>query len=83
MGQKINDLQGIRDTFAALPKLEKVHILEDGRHYFDENHAKEANGFTAKVEDKKTKRTPNKVSYKSYPKDAKELELPTPTPAAA
>jgi hypothetical protein len=83
MAQKINDLQGIRDTFAALPSLEKVHITEDGRHFFNEQHAKEANGFTSKTEEKKVKRTPNKVTYKSYPRDAKELELPAPTTAAA
>jgi hypothetical protein len=81
MAQKINDLEGIRATFAAVPSLEKVHITEDGRHFFNEQHAKEANGYTSKVENKKTVNTPNKVKYSTFDRNAKELETPT-TPAA-
>jgi hypothetical protein len=82
MSQKINDLQGIRDTFDAVPSLQKVHITEDGRHFFTEQHAKEANGYDSKVEGKKTVRTAKTVKYKSFDKGAKELELPAATPAA-
>jgi hypothetical protein len=74
MPQKINDKAGIRETFAALPDLKKVHILEDGRHFFDEAHAKSANGFTRKVEGKKETVTPKEVKYKSYGPDASELQ---------
>jgi hypothetical protein len=84
MAQKINNLAGIRETMAAVPSLTKVHITEDGRHYFDEGHAKAANGYDeAKDKQNKLQRTPKKVSYKTYEAGAKELEMPTPTPAAA
>jgi hypothetical protein len=70
---KINNIIGIIETFAAVPSLKKVHITEDGRHYFNENDAKHANGVTTKVEDGEAKHTANKVVYKSFAPDAKEL----------
>jgi hypothetical protein len=38
----INDKAGIRDTFAARPDLKAVHVLEDGRHFFNKLHAQHA-----------------------------------------
>jgi hypothetical protein len=70
---KINNIIGIMETMAAVATIEKVHITEDGRHYFNENDAKHANGVTEKREKGKVTYTPNKVSYKSYARDAKEL----------
>ena len=32
---------GIRDTFKARPDLKAVHVLEDGRHFFDKKHAEQ------------------------------------------
>jgi hypothetical protein len=80
MAIKINHLAGIIETFEARPDLKKVHILADGRHFFNENHAKEANGYTVETKDGKSKNVLNKVEYKSYAPDAAELK---PTPAAA
>lgn len=72
---KINDIKGINQTFAELPQLKKVHVLEDGRHFFNEQHAKEANGFTeSKGEDGKVTKTAKEVKYKSLAPGAKELE---------
>lgn len=41
---KINNKKGIRATFKAMPDLQEVHILENGDHYFNEDHAKAAAG---------------------------------------
>jgi hypothetical protein len=70
----ILDKKGINETFAQVPSLKKVHILEDGRHYFNEAHAKAANGYTTeKGEDGQIKQVANKVKYTSLAPDAKEL----------
>lgn len=57
---KINDKAGINATFAALPHLEKVHVLADGSHYFNEAHAKRMAGKGNK--------------FSTLAKDAKELK---------
>jgi hypothetical protein len=78
---KINDIKGINETFEQVPSLEKVHILEDGRHFFNEEHAKSANGSeTSKGKDGKLVSKLKAVKYKTLEKGAKEL---TETPAAA
>ncbi|MDO7877372.1 hypothetical protein Q5H93_21705 [Hymenobacter sp. ASUV-10] len=69
MALKINDKAGIRATFNACPALKEVHVLENGDHYFNKEHAKTAAGEKGKV-----------VTYKE---DAKELEDEAPaTPTA-
>ncbi len=78
MAQKINNLEGIKATFEAKPDLKKVHILADGRHFFNEQHAKEANGYTEKSKDNKAERTLNKVEYKTFAPDAAELNPTAP-----
>lgn len=75
---KINDIKGINETFTQVPSLKKVHILEDGRHFFNEKHAKTANGYKEeKDEEGKVKQVPNEVKYKSLAPDAKELKEET------
>jgi hypothetical protein len=67
----INDKAGIRATFAAVPALKEVYVLQDGTHYFNKEHAKQAAG--------------EKGKFDTYKEDAKELEdapAPAPTPAA-
>jgi hypothetical protein len=78
MAQKINNLTGIVETFAARPDLEKVHIMADGRHFFNEQYAKEANGYKSETKEGKLKITLNKVEYKSYGPDATELKTAAP-----
>ena len=70
---KINNITGIMETFAALPSLEKVHITEDGRHFFNEEHAKSANGYDEEKKDKKITYKAKKSPYKTFARDAKEL----------
>lgn len=73
---KINDKKGINETFAARPDLTEVHIIDDGRHFFNEDHAKYANGST-EVKDKDGKVTGYKakpVKYTTLKADAKELK---------
>ena len=78
---KINNINGINETFAQVPSLEKVYILEDGRHFFNEEHAKSANGSeTSKGKDGKLVSKLKTVKYTALEKGAKELKE---TPAAA
>jgi hypothetical protein len=74
---KNSNILGIMATFAAMATLEKVHILADGRHYFNEEAAKYANGTEEKTTGtgaaKKTTVVAKKVEYKSYARDSKEL----------
>ena len=69
------NILGIMATLAAVPTLEKVYILADGRHYFSEDQAKYANGTEEKTDEKtkKAKVVPKKVEFKTYARDAKEL----------
>jgi len=57
---KINNKAGISETFAAVPELKKVHILPDGNHTFNEDHAKRL--------------TPKGSKYTTLEADAKELQ---------
>lgn len=72
---KINDKAGINATFAARPDFEKVHVLEDGRHFFNEEHAKWGNGHEEKKDkDGKVTQVAKKVKYTSLERGAKELK---------
>jgi hypothetical protein len=74
---KNSNILGIMATLAAVSTIEKVHILTDGRHYFNEDAAKYANGTEEKTTGtgaaKKTVLSPKKVDYKTYARDSKEL----------
>ena len=50
-----------------------MHIITDGRHFFNENDAKHANGVEEKREKGKVTHIANKVEFKSFAADAKEL----------
>lgn len=81
---KINDKAGIRGVFAARPDLEKVYVLEDGRHYFNEAHAKCANGLEEKKgTDGKVTQVAKAVKYTALKADDKQLQdEPTEAPKA-
>ncbi len=68
---KINDKAGINATFAARPDLKKVHILETGAHFFNEEHAKHSGGLDPKDEKGKAF---VKVKYTTLEPGAKELK---------
>jgi hypothetical protein len=71
LGMKIKDIAGINATFAAIPALKKVYIVEaTGHHYFHEHHAKEA--AASKNEEGET--VEGKV--RTLAVGAKELEAP-------
>ena len=65
---KINNKTAINETFAAVPTLKKVHITANGEHYFNEGHAKYAEG----KKDEEGKPTAN--TFKSLAPDAAELK---------
>ena len=63
---KINHKAGIRETFAQLPALKEVYVLESGAHYFTKAHAEAAIG-----QDEKGKL---KGPLHTLKPDAKELQ---------
>lgn len=76
---RINNISGINETFSAVPSLVKVHIMEDGSHYFNEDHAKAHAGFeTITGKDKKPVQQLKKVKYTTLEKGAKELKEAAP-----
>jgi hypothetical protein len=67
---KINNRKGIRATFKVMPDLQEVHILENGDHYFNRDHAEAAAGEDGVIETLDRDAEELKDAKKEAPKDA-------------
>ena len=77
MATLINDKAGIRATFAARPDLKEVHVLENGTHFFNKAHVKQAARKKIEGEGDEAKEVQDEKIV-TFKRDAKELEDEAP-----